>query len=881
MPGPEGALCRLALPVPPSHTPHAAFQLLHGGLLLTTPNNNTSLNSSLAPTPQGGRRGGGGGKTQLRLPPLPPARLWRSGLEALAKAVRGFPEGSELLLDGALVPATTTISNNSSSVLSAATLSAVGCAVSWVILGPETVRDLLWQATNGGDLASMSPVASTIISSGSSDVVRIRRRRYCCCGRVAISLRAFAVLSRCSAATSSCMMAVNFGIMPDMSAMMMGFDDDYHDEMPKPPTPPVRLMIRGLAAAADNVLCPLSLSAATAITTTPGGASSHANKGNANGDIASNNNPRWNSNSALVPMGVPRAASSVAGAARLLRLMLIGGGEGASQLALRATVPTRLGLGGSSVGGVGSEGAEAAADQPLLDCLLRWIEVSVMEVGNADDVDNDDNEDERAAVGLALLALLAVWLHDCPLAVATFLDQPENLFLVEFASRPPPVPSASTATAKKKSPRKKGGSSTSNGSSSGSETSPRSLHHAMAVFVLGICLEETIKGERERVVARAEAKAKRRANAKAARRLQRRAARVAARDAKREARKAARQAAAAADAVENKGGQDSELGGVSEAGEKEGAKDGDSPDEISEDEPEDEQEDGGDDDDDEEDDEKDGRQWTSKSLQATIVNRIGHGVFARTLNQLLKSPAVQLDAAADDDDYSAKASSKIRGWARSKRASSVNGSSGSTGGSDECSLLRHLGGGFGAFAMARIPEVQKALVATYSTGSSEALVQEQQQTIDHQKQEIEALRAAATAAAAAAGIAGASSFGSAADCGGGAADVEEALALQAAAWAEERTMLLLRLEAVQQQHQQHQQQAALGGQGVADNGSGGVADDDGDSVSSLPTADLLFSPMKHRVKSPLPSPGGGGPEGEDRVGLAAAAAAAPSGGSRG
>ena len=94
-------------------------------------------------------------------------------------------------------------------------------------------------------------------------------------------------------------MAVNFGIMPDMSAMMM-FDDEEDDGTQlKPPTPPVRLMIQGLANAAD---CVLFSTGATA--------------------------------------SGPHSSASVAGAARLLRLMLIEGGNGASQLALRAKVPS-------------------------------------------------------------------------------------------------------------------------------------------------------------------------------------------------------------------------------------------------------------------------------------------------------------------------------------------------------------------------------------------------------------------------------------------------------------------------------------------------------------------------------------------------------------
>ena len=54
---------------------------------------------------------------------------------------------------------------------------------------------------------------------------------------------------------------------------------------------------------------------------------------------------------------------------------------------------------------------------------------------------------------------------------------PQNLFLVEYARIPPP-PAAS-----------------------GAADSPRSLLHAMSIFVLGICLEETLSGERERAAA--------------------------------------------------------------------------------------------------------------------------------------------------------------------------------------------------------------------------------------------------------------------------------------------------------------------------------------------------------------------------------------------
>ena len=244
-----------------------------------------------------------------------------------------------------------------------------------------------------------------------------------------------------------------------MSTMMM-FDDEEDDGTQlKPPTPPVRLMIQGLANAAD---CVLFSTGATA--------------------------------------SGPNSSASVAGAARLLRLMLIEGGNGASQLALRAKVrraPTAV---------------AAARRRPSGRCwsALHWIEASLgVAEENTDGGGATDNE--RAEAGLALLALLSVWLHDCPMAVEGAF--PQNLFLVEYARMPPPP------------------------AMNGAADSPRSLLHAMSIFVLGICLEETLSGERERAAAREKAKAKRRANAKAARRLQRRVAKAQEKAAVLEARK--------------------------------------------------------------------------------------------------------------------------------------------------------------------------------------------------------------------------------------------------------------------------------------------------------------------------------------------------------
>jgi hypothetical protein len=42
----------------------------------------------------------------------------------------------------------------------------------------------------------------------------------------------------------------------------------------------------------------------------------------------------------------------------------------------------------------------------------------------------------RASLAVSLLALLATWLHGCPLAVATLLRDRRNLFLVEITANP-------------------------------------------------------------------------------------------------------------------------------------------------------------------------------------------------------------------------------------------------------------------------------------------------------------------------------------------------------------------------------------------------------------------------------------------------------------
>jgi hypothetical protein len=95
-------------------------------------------------------------------------------------------------------------------------------------------------------------------------------------------------------------------------------------------------------------------------------------------------------------------------------------------------------------------------NKALLDAVLRWIEAAVGGdlneslgvgaaagggggggVGEDGVVVGGGDKASRASLAVSLLALLATWLHGCPLAVATLLQEPENLFLVEIAAKPP------------------------------------------------------------------------------------------------------------------------------------------------------------------------------------------------------------------------------------------------------------------------------------------------------------------------------------------------------------------------------------------------------------------------------------------------------------
>jgi hypothetical protein len=158
-------------------------------------------------------------------------------------------------------------------------------------------------------------------------------------------------------------------------------------------------------------------------------------------------------------------------------------------------------------------------ERPLLDGVLRLVEALV----TSDDRDGGsgggrgssgsggggggrDGEDlsGRRELSVALLGLLAAWLHGCPMAVASLLNDPENLFLVEVAATTPPKAAAAAAArgavvaGGSLLAAKKSSAAAASSSSAASPASPRAERvvfgaealrgavHGLATLVLGV-----------------------------------------------------------------------------------------------------------------------------------------------------------------------------------------------------------------------------------------------------------------------------------------------------------------------------------------------------------------------------------------------------------
>jgi len=384
---------------------------------------------------------------------------------------------------------------------------------------------------------------------------------------------------------------VHAGVMPEMPPM----ESPGGVVSSGPPIPPVRMCLQALASSADVVV-------SSSLSSSSSSLSSSSSVAKESLVLTSDQH------SAKVT-----AAGSAAAACRILRLLLQGGGEGAKQLALKASVPLRQTLSttiqsnsdnrsdhhsSTSETDTGSI-SSSFTDSALLDAVLRWIEAAITRE-HADD-GNDASSSSGGAEGqlaVSLLSLLAVWLHNCPLAVAALLEQPENLFLVEIAA---------------------GANAGSSSSSSPRTSEPRQKCQAavrgLATLVLGVCMEETLAGEHARRDARQKAVAKARANYKAARALQKRTAAAAAAGASTQAAEEGEKAEEVVEKVSDEGTADDN--------DNHGNEDGDDEDDYEGfEEPKEEP--------------LDPNAWTSEALQRTIVGRVGFGKFSRMLAQLVQ-----------------------------------------------------------------------------------------------------------------------------------------------------------------------------------------------------------------------------------------------------
>ena len=709
-----------------------------------------------------GRAGGlGVAIVRLALPPppppvflaLPPPELWCQALNALAclaapnsdvaMALMADPHVSAAALPSLAdtltllggggggggngeVPSTTR--GRSPSVGGGAplavTLTGVGCAVHWLLLGPGPTADALAAtnlATRCGGPGRRRPRGG----DGGGGIDRAALASEAGAGAVA-------VLGACQALVEAvmgsdeggCMMAVNAGCMSAaMAAMMMS--PGMGDEL-SPPVPPVKLALQALANAAHAVV----VGKATR---------------DADGEV-----PAWSAAGSPPRSHGRDCAASGAAACRFLRMVLAGGGEAAKQLALRATLPLQL-------GDCASEGPFFPEEVPLLDGVLRLLEALLGEQAAVAPATDSEGcgvaGDGRSELAVSLLGLLSAWLHGCPMAVAALLAQPENLFLVEVASQQPmkPAKPAKPAAALNASGNASSNASGVAGDAAGSgrmcgEALAVAVH-GMATLVLGVCMEETLQGEAKTRAAAEKARAKAKANARAARHLRRREAREAAAAeaaGARAARARARTEAAAARAARAKAlravgaattDDDGEGGGVGDSpllaadAEAEAADAAEAEADAAAEalaasgrgpngEDDDDDNSGGSGGEEEEEEEPagpgsptkgNGDEWTSETLQRTIVGRVGFGKFSRTLAAMAKQSPLLLERSHDP-------------WA-------------------VC------GGGFAAFVRERAPAVQAALVEAYR-GKATVEGDDEQLARDNEAA-AQAAQAAAEAAAAA------------------------------------------------------------------------------------------------------------------------------------